>query len=411
LSLLAKNILVFLPSVLFFVISLFLTFSFFYTNLDVGWHIQMARFLEQGKSLYGDVVEVNFPIIYYSKLIPNFFADLFSIEEVIATEIFHILLGLFSYFCCLNIIQNYTKNKFFQILLISAIGFVIFILPYGIYRNQFGQKEFYFVILTLPYVIFRIFYIGKDENQTSSNFRFFIGFVAGLGVCTKPYFIIPFALFEIYCLVRTKSIKKYFSQAELLGCALSGISFLVIFMLFFFDDYYNYILPIIKYTYYTHSHFDAIYFERIFLKESIIFLLLIYYFKDNYHLLLPIALLHVGSFFITMIQHRSIDSVKYLMYSFEIIFLAIICFCALSRIHKNKNFIIPIITLILVGFSIFKIINNLHDNIKLEQNNIKPNHEDFNNYLASLESDNIFMLAPRLGVAFPAYLNLNINWN
>lgn len=178
----------------------FVGLYFVYINNDVAWHLQVADSILSGQRLYHDIIEVNLPLIYYLQIIAVLVADITGIHQTTTSKILVYSIACMSIFL-LRLGLN-MQTPLHRIIL-YAFTFSVLILPLGMRVVQFGQKEHLFIIAVMPYTIMRI--LGK-ENIASSRIYDIATFVAAIGFCIKPFYILWLVLLELL------KIRTHFSQ-------------------------------------------------------------------------------------------------------------------------------------------------------------------------------------------------------
>lgn len=328
-------------------VSSFFNYHLYYMNPDVGWHIQVGKMLLAGKHLYSEIIEYNFPLIYYSKIIPILIADSFGFEVVAATNIFHFSLCII-YFAVtyFQVSRAVNLNLGEKIFFITAICYGLFILPFSIVGNQFGQKEHYFIILFLPHFLNYFLEFDLKENSRK-KLTMFAGLSVGLAVIIKPHFFIILAITEAtnYILNSLKFSKGFKYTLAII------IAFGAIFLIFF-NSYFTHTLPVTKYLYAKHLAINKVMFHRLSYQHLSGFLLGFMYFSINGKdkIFTYILALFASGFLIILLQNNSIRSVRYILYFAEIL-MASYCFVAVfSRVKKRKSFEGSIAAMIILLF-------------------------------------------------------------
>ena len=90
---------------------------------------------------------------------------------------------------------------------------------------DFGQREHWALLLTLPYVVARSRRISGATISNTAGFA--VGFAACLGFCFKPYFLLVPISLEIWLLARTRRAFVWVS-AETISLVVTGFAILAL---------------------------------------------------------------------------------------------------------------------------------------------------------------------------------------
>lgn len=211
----------------------------------IGWdpalHLQAAHLITQGKVPYVDMFDVNPPLIWYLDAIPAFMGTLLGLPITQTFSLF--LTSLIGYASALSLYlmlktKSHRELVFVIPFILGLIGFNYFL------RFDFGQREDIFVLLYMPFFLLRwLRWNGEEPN--SKILAVVIGLIGGVGICLKPYFLIPCGLVELYWLIERREPRKLFS-IEVLSAIAIGVLYLAHFLFVpaqMRDNYFGYLLP------------------------------------------------------------------------------------------------------------------------------------------------------------------------
>ncbi len=207
-------------------------------NHDTAWYLHAGgRYLEGGM-LYRDIfVEVNPPLGLFLTLPPVILArltGLFSVHVFVVYVYLLIALSLATVWWVQQADRQSPPVLRRGILIVAAA--ILIVSP----ADQFGQREHFLMILTLPYIIM----IARDVvrgTRTSWPMALVFGLVAGVGFALKPhYLLVPLAL-EVYRLAITRG-RSSILRAELLGLGTALVAYAVVLYLVT-PDYLTRIVP------------------------------------------------------------------------------------------------------------------------------------------------------------------------
>lgn len=222
----------------------FVALYFVNINNDVAWHLQVAKSILSGKTLYEDVVEINLPFVYYFRTIAVSIAGAAGISAMAASKI--VVAGV----SCLSIVllsKGLDKNNALHQTLIISFAFIALVLPLGMRINQFGQKEHLFIIAVIPYTIMRLL---AREGQASSKIYDIATIVAAIGFCIKPFYILWLIALE---LMKLKSFysKSYLYVLRRENMILGSVFILyLLFMVLVTPNYFQEVIPLLSRFYY-----------------------------------------------------------------------------------------------------------------------------------------------------------------
>lgn len=156
-----------------------------YVNHDAAWYLYMADRWIDGATLYRDVVDTNPPLIVWLSTPPVLAARAIGASQpaMFKLYVFAIAAGMLA--MALRIAGRSWPGRSFPV--VACVAFLA--LPFA--KGDFGQREHFAVLLTLPYIL-----------MTASPLRFrageswLAGVAAGLGFAIKPHFLAAWLLVE-----------------------------------------------------------------------------------------------------------------------------------------------------------------------------------------------------------------------
>lgn len=190
-------------------------------NLDVSWLMHVAERILSGERLSIDVVETNPPLIVWLML-PAAALGIGSAGLVLYVT----ALCFVSFLACSRIIpREKWRNKWDIIILV-----VLFLIP----ATNFGQREHFFIIFALPFLLQIVF--GRQKFHPLA-----IGFVAGVGIAIKHYFALIALTMIFVDAIFNRDWRRIFTPTNwvILGTLISYLLILV----FVEQNYINLTLP------------------------------------------------------------------------------------------------------------------------------------------------------------------------
>jgi hypothetical protein len=186
-----------------------------YLHPDVSWVLVATERMLDGDQLYRDIIEVNPPLIFYSAVPAVLAAQLAGWPVMPSFVVYVLLLIAASLVLTARILDSTAalppRRRGWMIL---AGFFALALLPV----TDFGEREHFTAILTLPYVaLLSARFLDRDCDARLAAAA---GLAAGIGFAFKPYFLIVPAALELYLLVRRRSLATAF-RPETIGAGLA----------------------------------------------------------------------------------------------------------------------------------------------------------------------------------------------
>ncbi len=313
---------------------------------DSGAYLDMAAKLLAGGKYYQDFFESNFPLALCITVIPVFFAKIFAISPIIASEIFVNLVGISAIYFSAKILErsNISKDRttFNLIILSFAVGF--FLRTFTLQFNEFATKSTYLLAFAIPYISYQFL------NQTKKSDQILIGILAALLFCLKPHYGILVIVFELTKLLEKKSIKPAFCLRNY-----TTISLLLFYLLILFKCFPDFIaaLPALSDSYYrTYSSTLTVRFFFM-LREDLfpVFLLIFLSFflvKQN-QFLRPLFLASLASGFLIILEMIAGYDQRFAFYSLSLPLLLLLGVLLLKNNYINWRRDGVILLIILIG--------------------------------------------------------------
>lgn len=248
-----KNILKLITLVL---ISLFIIRLFYsailhplYMGWDPGLHLNAAQLILQGKVPYVDMMDVNPPLVWYIDMIPAFWSNLFHIPAPQAFTLFLACVILYSASTCYYLFFYCADNKK-STDTATYIAFIVALIYFNfLLRHDFGQRETIFVLYYLPFFVLR-WLCWNNRAPKQIWISILIGVIGGLGICLKPYFLIPALAVEAYFLLNKnifdlKTYKHFISPDALaaIGAALAYVIHFLLMPAAMRENYFGFVVP------------------------------------------------------------------------------------------------------------------------------------------------------------------------
>lgn len=205
-----------------------------YLHKDVAIISHTAAQMLQGHTYAHDIFEPNPPIIFYLHFIPIFLSKISGIKIIYTLRL--ILIAL----CALSIIiSRIFLNKLclkFTNAMSYGIASILLFLP----AEAFGQREHFFLILTLPYLLLTA--CRLQQYPTTRSTALWVGILAGIGFAIKPFFLCTLVCVEWVFLQHLNSNIRWLRLEFVVIIAF--LSLYIVSIVLFYPTYWQIVLPL-----------------------------------------------------------------------------------------------------------------------------------------------------------------------
>ena len=195
-----------------------------YIGHDDAWYLHMASVILHGGKIYRDVIDTNPPLIVFLTVPPVWIAERVGVNAVPVFKAYVFLAALFSLVVCARLVKYVFPDvaPAQRGLLLTSLVFVVF--PFA-RTLEFGQREHFMLLLTLPYVLAAAAWAsGRGLHRRSA---WLVGLGAGLGFAMKPHYLLAWAAIE--AALPALGRRRSWARPEAIGAAVAvGLYGLVI---------------------------------------------------------------------------------------------------------------------------------------------------------------------------------------
>ncbi len=270
-------------------------------NWDISYDLLATNRLLEGGTYGEGFFSPNPPLIFYLYMPIVWLKNIFYIKLQDALAIYFIFLAQMSFVICYYFIKKICKTTDLVLanILLGTILLILFILPY----HDFGKREHLSLILTLPYFLA----ISYQLMGTPIHFyqSLFIGLLAAIGFCLKPYFLIVPFLIELFIIIRNRSFFSWIRAIPLV--MLAFILVYIAFVYIYFPFYALDLIPFFMHYYHisvANSMSDVLFQPYVLFTFLSLVFFVIFYHKNYYKMLsLVLALGTLGYLIAYLIQH------------------------------------------------------------------------------------------------------------
>lgn len=369
-----------------------------YLAPDLGWHLNIAKGMLAGKSLYVDFFEVNTPLIIYITQIPILISKVLHINIVLGLNIFNFMLAIMSFMLCRDVINRSGDNA----ALLPFTAFALFITPLSYPVSEFGQKEHVFMMLFMPYLL---------EFVLCVKPRAWIFVLACMGMLIKPFFIMAYlGIFIVRLIEKDKIFKR-----EIILFGSINIAF-CIWMLVMHKPYFETIIPIALDGYINLTLSDGSY------KSNLSKFFLISLYTLNFFILplilTPLVLTNksvrlmpiiLTLFIMVLVQGKSFWY-HYMPMIMACVVLFGFLFMEYLNDNKTKQFL-KAVNLTLIAGCLLSSLLPLENNYLDQDNKIKKNYAEVIESIRQYKDKKILVLSFDLAYMFPVAQYANIEWS
>lgn len=171
-----------------------------YVNHDAAWYLHMVERWLHGGTLYQDVVDTNPPLIIWLSAVPVAIGRWTGWPPTALFKAYVVLIAALSLVLVRARVRGAWTGREFA--LVSTAAFLC--LPFA--KGDFGQREHFAVLLTLPYVLAAAAFAEAGPDRQAGRTCRAIGAAAGLGFAIKPHFFLAWIAVEMV-VVATRGVR------------------------------------------------------------------------------------------------------------------------------------------------------------------------------------------------------------
>ena len=164
-------------------------------NHDTAYFVTLAGRLLDGGSFGREIMDMNPPHVWWISAMPVWVARQIGLRLDAVATVFTALMAAISLVAVERLVS---PERFARGVFLALAAVLVLFLP----GYDFGQREHWMLLLTLPYVT--ACGCRLDGNQLPRAGGALIGVAACLGFCIKPHFLLVPVACEIWILARTR---------------------------------------------------------------------------------------------------------------------------------------------------------------------------------------------------------------
>jgi hypothetical protein len=184
-----------------------------YMNHDPAWYLHMAGIWLDGATLYRDVIDTNPPLIVFLTALPVAISRALNLAGPLVFKAFVFAAAALSVGAAIPFVRRIWQDEYARFLVGTMLVFLIF--PFV--KTEFGQREHFTVLLTVPYVLATCAYaVGRPAGR---GFDAAAGALAGLGFAMKPHLLAGLVAFELTLGLLRRSPRHWLRPAAVSAAA------------------------------------------------------------------------------------------------------------------------------------------------------------------------------------------------
>ena len=207
-------------------------------NHDTGWYLHSAQAFLNGGTLYQDIFwEVNPPLAFFLTL-PPVWLGMASGGFIIPYFIFYVFTLIFLSLLLSNtVLRNFENVSLANRRICILFMFIaLAVSPAG----DFGQREHFLMILTMPYIVYIVLQISGKALLTLP-LKVIIGFLGGIGFAMKPHFLVVPVILEFLLFLKTRQPRNHIRSETITLSTTLGLYGL--FVYFLTPEYVRTVVP------------------------------------------------------------------------------------------------------------------------------------------------------------------------
>jgi hypothetical protein len=184
---------------------------------DVAFYLYATGRILDGARLYVDVVEVNPPLVFAMDVPAVLVSRWLHIPDILAYRGFVVGIAAISLALSQGSLRTLCAGS--PAPTRGLLNFLLVLALFAVPGEAFGQREHLMFALVLPYLLSSC--VVAAGHKSTGN-ALLVGFLAGLGLALKPYFVVFWAAVELWLMVKRPPAPFLRRESLSLGATLLG---------------------------------------------------------------------------------------------------------------------------------------------------------------------------------------------
>ncbi len=192
-----------------------------YLNYDLAWHLYMSHVVLHGATAYVNVIDTNPPLILFLSVPPVWIAEHLGVSAVVVFKAYMYVAAALSLVVCARLIRGKWAcvPAGARLLLVTVLVFAV--LPFA-REGDFGQREHYMLLMTLPYVLVAAAWaIGEHLRP---RWAVLVGVIGGVGFAMKPHYLLAWIAIEA-ALLAIDDRRRSWRRPEVVGAVVGLVGY------------------------------------------------------------------------------------------------------------------------------------------------------------------------------------------
>lgn len=165
-------------------------------NADAAWYLYAAERVTHGGDLYVDFTDPNPPLVFYLSALPVIVASVLAVSPILVFKFVVVATAVTSLLVSTHVVKQADllpagwQREIFRLVL--SFLFLVYV------EGDEGQREHFFLLLVLPYVL--LCAARANGWRVGRRVGLPIGAVAGVGLALKPHFLLLWLAMDLYLL-------------------------------------------------------------------------------------------------------------------------------------------------------------------------------------------------------------------
>lgn len=183
---------------------------------DCGLLLHASEQLLDGAVPYVDFFEQNPPLIYYLLAIPVWMARAIEVNPIPVYQAFFLLIVVITTLMVRRLLHAASSSLSGMQRGLTLLAFVI-ANECTLLAPDFGQREHWFAILFVPFILLRWLSLREDRpaRSLSTAYRVGLGIAAGVGIALKHHFVAIWLGIELFCILRKRTRRVAFAPESI----------------------------------------------------------------------------------------------------------------------------------------------------------------------------------------------------